>query len=48
MFCTFMFRFLEMNALWTFYSVMEHVITNVRATIFSPYKAHKNRLSGDK
>jgi len=37
-----------MNAVWTFYSVMEHVITNVRATGFYPYKAHKTTVSDDK
>lgn len=37
-----------MNALWTFYSVMEHVITNVRTTVFFPYKAHETGISDDK
>lgn len=45
--CTFTFRLREMTALCSFYPVMEHVITRVRATGFLPYRAHKGRISDD-
>lgn len=41
MLCTFTFRFLEMSALRTFYSVIEHIITKVHTTVFFLLKLTK-------